>query len=158
MSTELFKAMAGINIVHVPYKGGAPSYQGLGGGEIQMLIDPLPTARALVASGKAVALAVTTSSRTDLWPELPTVAESGLPGYSSSAWFGLFAPSATPKIVLDKLSLAVRAIMAEQSTKDWLRNQGTIGVGDTQEEFREKIVEDIKRWTNLVQSSGIKFE
>jgi len=158
MSTELFKAMAGINIVHVPYKGGAPSYVGLGGGEIQMLIDPLPTARALVASGKAVALAVTTSSRTDLWPGLPTVAESGLPGYSSSAWFGLFAPAATPKIVLDKLSLAVRAMMAEPTTKDWLRSQGTIGVGDTQEEFREKIVEDIKRWTDLVQSSGIKFE
>jgi tripartite-type tricarboxylate transporter receptor subunit TctC len=81
-----------------------------------------------------------------------------LPGYSASAWFGLFAPAATPKVVLDKISLAVREIMATPTTKDWLRNQGTIGVGDTQEEFREKIVEDIKRWTKLVQSSGIKFE
>ncbi len=158
LSTELFKALAGINIVHIPYKGGAPSYQGLGGGEIQMLIDPVPTARALVASGKAVAIAVTTNKRTDLWPELPTIAESGLPGYNASVWFGLFAPAATPQVVLDRISVDVRAIMVEPATRDWLRSQGAIAVGDTQEEFREKLTEDIKRWTDLVQSSGIKFE
>ncbi len=157
LSSELFKAMAGIDVVHVPYKGGAPSYQGLAGGEIQMLIDPLPTARTLVSSGKARALAVTTSTRTDLWPELPTVAESGLPGYASSVWFGLFAPAATPKDVVQRLSAAVRAVMAEPATRDNLLKKGALPVGDTPEEFRTKISQDLKRWTGLVQSSGMRL-
>jgi len=158
MSTELFKAMAGIDIVHVPYKGGAPSYQGLAGGEIQILIDPLPTARTLVASGRARPLAVTTATPTDLWPELPTVSESGLPGYVSAVWFGLFAPAGTPIDAQARLSKEIRAVLAEPATRDWMGKQGAIPVGDTQDEFRAKIDEDITRWRNLVQTTGIKFE
>ena len=159
LSTELFKAMADINVVHVPYRGGAPSYQGLMGGEIQMLIDPLPTAkRVLTASGKARALAVTTPERTELWPELPTIAESGLPGYASSVWFGMFAPSATPPAVIDKLSSALQEIMASRTTRDWLQEQGSAAVGDTPDQFRQKIAADIERWAELVKSAGIKIQ
>jgi tripartite-type tricarboxylate transporter receptor subunit TctC len=158
LSTELFKAMSGIDVVHVPYKGGAPSYQGLAAGEIQMLIDPLPTARMQVSTGKARALAVTTSTRTELWPELPTVAESGLPGYASSVWFGLFAPAATPKEVVQRISTAVRTVLSDRATKEHLLKQGTVPVGDTPEEFRAKIADDLKRWAGLVQNSGMQLE
>ena len=99
---------------------------------------------------KARPLAVTTANRTDLWPELPTVAESGLPGYAASVWFGLFAPAATPREVLARLSAEVRTVMAEQETRDWLQKQGAIPVGDTPEatatnaranrEFLEKVL------------------
>ncbi len=158
LSTELFKSMAGIDIVHIPYKGGAPSYQGLAGGEIQILIDPLPTARTLVASGKARPLAVTTAQRTELWPELATVAESGVPGYDAAVWFGLFAPAATPADIQARVNTEIRAVLAEPESRDWLTRQGSIAVGDTQAQFRQKIDADIERWRRLVQSAGIKFD
>jgi tripartite-type tricarboxylate transporter receptor subunit TctC len=155
LSWELFKSMAGVNIVHIPYKGGAPSYQGLATGEIQMIIDPLPTARTLVAAGKARALAVTTAAPSEFWPELPAIGDT-VPGYDTSLWLGLFVPAATPKDVQARLSSDVRAVMAEPETREWLSKRGASAVGDTPEEFRVKLDAEVKRWTQMVQATGIK--
>lgn len=157
MSSELFKAMAAIDIVHVPYSR-MPSFQALAAGEIQILIDTVPNARNIVSSGRARALAVTTATRTPLWPELPTVSESGVPGYAASVWFGLFAPAGTPPDAQARLGTEVRAALAEPETRDWMGRQGAVPVGDTQDEFRTKIVEDIERWRTLVQTAGLRFE
>lgn len=155
LSWELFKSIAGVNIVHIPYKGGAPSYQGLATGEIQMIIDPLPTARTLVAAGNARALAVTTAARSEFWPELPTISDTA-PGYDTSLWLGFFIPAATPKDVQARLSSDVRAVMAEPETREWLSKRGASVVGDTPEEFRVKLDAEVKRWVQLVQTSGLK--
>jgi tripartite-type tricarboxylate transporter receptor subunit TctC len=158
LATELFKAMAGIDIVHVPYKGAAPALTAITSGEIQIVIDPLATAKTFAASGRVRALAVTTRERTDLWPELPTAAESGLRGYDTSVWYGMFAPAATPNEIVAKLNAEVRAVLGMPEMRDWLRKQGLVPIGDSPEEFRKKMAAEIDRWTRLVSDAGIKLQ
>jgi tripartite-type tricarboxylate transporter receptor subunit TctC len=158
LAAELFKAKAGINIIHVPYRGGAQSQPALWNNEVQMLIDPLTSSKSMAASGRVRALAVTSSERTEMWPELPTVAESGLPGYSSTVWFGLFAPAATPPDVIAKISAEVRAVLASRQTRDAFLKMNAIPVGDTPEEFGSKVREEFSSWEKIAKDAGLKFE
>ena len=158
LAGELFKAMAGIDIVHVPYRGGAQSQPALWANEVQMLIDPLPSSKAMAASGRVRALAVTSSERSEMWPELPTAAESGLPGYSSTVWFGLFAPKATPPDVVAKISREVRAVLASRQTREAFLKINATPVGDSPEEFSRKVEAEFTSWEKTVRDARLKFD
>jgi crotonobetainyl-CoA:carnitine CoA-transferase CaiB-like acyl-CoA transferase/tripartite-type tricarboxylate transporter receptor subunit TctC len=157
-SAELLKATAEIDMVHVPYKGGAPSWQAIMGGEINVLVDPISNARKLVESKKVRALALAAPRRTAYWPTLPTAAEAGLPGYEVDMWFGVFASSKTPPALVKEIQETFRQIMAEPDFKAWAADIGFTIVGNTPHEFAATNAEEVKRWTELVRVNKIPTE
>jgi len=158
MSGELLKTMAQIDIQHVPYKGGGPMMIDLIGGQIQLGFDNLPSAIAHVRSGKVRALAVTTAKRWPGAPEIPTLAEAGVPGYEASAWFGLLAPAATPKPVVDLLQRHVAAILHLPEVEKQFFEQGAQPSGNTPDEFAKMIAGELQKWAKVVATTGVKLE
>ncbi|GAA5236000.1 tripartite tricarboxylate transporter substrate binding protein [Verticiella sediminum] len=157
-ATELFNATAGIKTVHVPYKGGAPTWQALMAGEINMLIDPLPSARNLVNSGKVRALALAAAERSPLLPDLPTTAEAGLPSYGSEMWFGLFAPASTPPELLDRIQQMFRHALDDGNVRKWSLEHGLSVVGNSPEAFHAANAKEIERWTELARLHHIEVD
>jgi tripartite-type tricarboxylate transporter receptor subunit TctC len=157
MAMELFKAMAGVDIVHVPFKGAAPAYTAILSGQIEMMIDPLITAKPADAAGQVRALAVSTGKRTALWPNLPTLDEAGVPGYDTSVWYGLSAPSATPAATVATLAADFQAIARTDDARVWLNRGGLEPVGDTPTDFRARLDREIQLWSKLIQQTGMKL-
>ena len=158
MSAELLKAMTGIDMVHVPYKGAAPMLTDLVGGQIQVGFDNLPSTIGYVRSGKVRALAVTTAQRWPGAPDIPTVAESGVPGYEVSGWFGLLAPAGTPKAVLDTLQSTIAQIVQEPEVAKQLRDLGAAPVANKPEDFARDIAADVEKWRKVAQTTGVKLD
>jgi tripartite-type tricarboxylate transporter receptor subunit TctC len=157
MSGELLKSLAKIDMVHVPYKGGAPMLVDLIGGQVPIAFDNLPSSIQHIRSGKVRALAVTTTKRWPGAPEIPTMAEAGLPNYESSAWFGLFAPGATPKPVVELLQRHVAAILKQPEVEKLYLEQGAMPVGNTSEEFAKFIAGEMVKWRTVVNDTGVKL-
>jgi tripartite-type tricarboxylate transporter receptor subunit TctC len=157
MSGELLKSLAKINMVHVPYKGGAPMLVDLIGGQVPIAFDNLPSSIQHIRSGKVRALAVTTTKRWPGAPEIPTMAEAGLTNYESSAWFGLFAPGATPKPVVELLQRHVAAILKQPEVEKLYLEQGAMPVGNTSEEFAKFIAGEMVKWRTVVNDTGVKL-
>jgi tripartite-type tricarboxylate transporter receptor subunit TctC len=158
LATELFKTRAGINLTHIPYKGSAPALQGLLGGEASVMFVNLLSAKALVQSGKVRALAAAPGKRIAAMPDLPTIAEAGVPGYQFEAWFGIVAPAGTPKPVIDKLNQDLRRVIALPQVRDVFDQGGFEPVGSSVESFANLIPGEIERWGKLVRESGAKVE
>ena len=158
LSGEMFKTMAGINIVHVPFKGSPAAVIGVISGQIAMAFPNLPPALPHVRSGKLKALAVTTAKRSAAVPELPTVAEAGLPGYEATAWFGVLAPAATPPQIIAKLNAAIVKSLRTREMQERLAAEGTEPVGNTPEQFAQIVRNDIAKWAKVVKSSGARPE
>ncbi len=158
MSAELLKMMAGVDIVHVPYKGAGPMLADLIGGQIQMGFDNLPSSMSHIKSGKIRAIAVTTTKRWPGAPEIPTFAESGVPGYEVSGWFGLLAPAGTPKPVVDALYRAVSEILKQPEVSKQLFELGAEPVGNTPEAFGRQIAAEVDKWKKVVATTGVKVE
>jgi len=157
MSMELLKSMAGIDVVHVPYKGSTPALTDVISGQDAVMSVNMPPAVPHVKSGRLRALAVTTRSRTPSMPDLPTVAES-LPGYETVAWFGVLAPAGTPKDVVNRLSMEIAKIARSPDMRERLEGMGAEPVGSTPEEFGAVMARDIAKWTTLAKSVGIKID
>jgi tripartite-type tricarboxylate transporter receptor subunit TctC len=158
LAAELFKLRTGTNIVHIPYKGSGPSMSALLAGEVQLsFINPVAVG-GHVKSGKLRALAVTDSKRTELMPEVPTMKEAGVEGVEVSLWYGLLAPAATPRDVVDKLAGAVARATKDPQVLDSLRKQGAEPVGNTSAEFNAYLGEEFKRWSEVVKVSGARVE
>jgi tripartite-type tricarboxylate transporter receptor subunit TctC len=155
MCGELLKVMAKVNIVHVPYRGAAPMLTDLLGGQIKMAFDNLPSSLPLIRSGQIRGIAVTTAARTAMAPELPTFAESGLPGYDVSAWFGLLARAGTPPEIVAALNKAVIAAVADDATRTKLLTSGAEPVTNTPAEYAALIKTEIERWTRVVAETGV---
>jgi tripartite-type tricarboxylate transporter receptor subunit TctC len=154
----LFARMAGIEIAHVPYKGGGPAVTALLAGEAGFNFGPMPAAMSLVQSGRLKALAVSGTTRSNALPNVPTVSESGVPGYSSIGWFGLMAPKGTPREIVLKLNAAAaRAISAPEAAKQLLQIGGDPAVR-TPEAFGEFVRDDNARYGKLIREAGIKLE
>ena len=158
MSGELLKTMAQVDIVHVPYKGGGPMLIDLMGGQIPFGFDNLPSSMNHIRSGKVRALAVTTAKRWPGAPEIPTMAEAGVPGYEASAWFGLLAPANTPKPIVELLQRHVAAILRQPEVEKMLLEQGAEAVGNTPDEFTRLIAAELQKWTKVVAATGVKLE
>ena len=158
MAGELFKTMANIDIAHIPYKGAGPMLIDLVGGQIQMGFDNMPSSIGHIRSGKLRAIAVTTTKRWPGAPDVPTMAESGLPGYEVSAWFGLLAPAGTPKAVVDVLYRHIGDILRQPELVKQLFELGAEPGGNTPEAFARYIAADVEKWIRVVAATGVKVE
>src|SRR3954447_10627455 len=155
---EYFARAAGITLVHIPYKGTGPALTDLLGGHIPMAVAPIPASHANVAAGKLRALAVTSTARSSLLPDVPTVAEAALPGFDASLYYGLAAPAGTPRPIIDKLNKALRDALASDEVKRQLDNDGTEITPGTPEDYGVFIDKDEKKWAQLVKASGVEPE
>ncbi len=158
MAGELFKALAGVDMVHVPHKGSDQARASILGGQVQMMFDAVPTMASNAKAGKVKALATSGSKRSPVTPDVPTVAEAGVPGYESGIWLGLMAPKATPRPVLEKLNAEVTRVLKAQETKDTLLKQGTITIPMSIEQFDKFLREEIVKWAKVVKMSGAKVD
>jgi tripartite-type tricarboxylate transporter receptor subunit TctC len=158
MGGELLKSLAAIDIVHVPYKGGAAAMTDLIAGQISFMIEPIPTALPHIKSGRVRALAVSSARRAAALPELPTIAESGYPGYDLTIWFGLLAPASTPRELIARINADVVKILAGADMRERLSAQGAEPVGDTPEAFAAHIRSEVARWGQVVKASGAKVD
>lgn len=158
MSGELLKSQAKIQMVHVPYKGGAPMLVDLMGGQILYAFDNLPSSIQHIRSGKVKALAVTTAKRWPYAPEIPTMAEAGLSGYESSAWFGLLAPGNTPKGIVELLHKHVSAILKQPEVEKIYLEQGAMPIGNSPEDFSRFISAEMQKWKTVVSDTGVKLD
>jgi tripartite-type tricarboxylate transporter receptor subunit TctC len=158
LAGELFKSMAGIDIVHVPYRGGALAVTDLMTGQVQMMIDVMPNALPLAKDGRAHGLAVSTLARYPGAPEYPTIAESGLPGFEASAWDGVFAPAGTPAPIVAKLNAAIRVALDDPQVAEALRARGALPVPGSPEEFAGRIAQSAESWARAVRASGAKVD
>jgi tripartite-type tricarboxylate transporter receptor subunit TctC len=157
LAGELFKAMAGVNIVHIPYKGAAPALMDTIAGQTSMMFDVIMTSLPHIRSGKLRGLAVTSEQRSALLPELPPVADT-LPGFEAIVWFGMFAPPGTPKPIVDKLNGELVKIVNTGKMKELLASQGAEPVGSTPEQFTVRIKSEIVKWAKVVRDSGARID
>jgi len=158
LAAELFNTMAGVKMVHVPYRGTGPAIVGLMSGEASVMFMPTTTAVPMVKAGRLRALAVTTRERVPALPDLPTISESGLKGYDSNQWYGLLAPVGTPADVLTLLNGHVAKIMQAADMKQRMATDGLVAVGGTREQFAAHIREETAKWAKVIQASGAKVD
>jgi len=158
MAGELFKAMAGVDIVHIPHKGSDGARTSILGGQVQMMFDAVPTMAANARAGKVKALATSGKSRSPVTPDLPTVAEAGVPGYESGIWLGLMAPARTPRPVLEKLNAEVNKIINSPEVKEAWAKQGAFPMGMSIDGFDKFLREEVVKWAKAVKASGAKAD
>jgi len=156
LAGELLKKMAGVSLISIPYKGGGPAVIDLIAGRVQIYFSTIPAALAHVQAGKLRGLAVTTTKRVNLIPDIPTVAESGLPGFEVVGWFGIFAPAATPRPVIAKLNKEINDVLRSPETQQRFASQGLIPGGGTPEELGRFLRAELARWGALIKEAGIQ--
>lgn len=156
LSGVLFGRMAGVDMVHVPYKGSAPGLIALLGNEVHIMFDNLSSALPHVKGGKLTALAVTSAARFSQLPEVPTVAELGLKGYESTAWFGIVAPAGTPKAIVEKLNADINAIIKDPAVRNKFISMGVTPLGGSTAEFSQLINHDMARWAPVVRDAKLE--
>jgi len=154
MAGELFKTMAGIDLVHVPYRNSGDARSGVIGGQVQMMIDAVPTMAPNINAGQVRALATTGKTRSSVLPEVPTVAEAGVAGYEATIWLGLMAPMGTPKPIIDRLNAAVSAFVKRPEIVKLWTEQGAVAMSMTPEQFEKFLRDDIAKSANVVQQFG----
>ena len=158
LSGELFKSMAGIDIVHVPYKGAGPALIDVMGGHVPIMFDNLPSSTEHIKAGKLRGLAVTTAERAPSMPDLPTVAESGLPGYETYTWNALFAPAGTPPEVIARVNEAAVKALADPEVQAKLQGFGATVVASTPEELAAHVQAELTKWAPVVKASGAQID
>ena len=158
MAGELFKAMSGTDIVHVPHKGSGEARNSVLGGHVQMMFDAVPTMAENIKAGQVRALGTTGAKRSAVLPDVPTIAEAGVPGYEATIWLGLMAPIGTPKPIIDKLNSEITAVMRRPDVVQAWGAQGAEPTFMTPEEFEAFLRRDIDKWANVVKVSGAKAD
>ena len=156
LTAELLKSMAGISMVHVPYKASAPALIDVLGGHVSMMFDPTITAIPHVKLGKLRALGVTSLKRTAVAPELPTIAETGLPGFESIGWHGILAPAATPREIIARLNTDIVNVLRSPEIRTRFAEQGAEPVGNTPEQFLEFLKADLEKWAKVIKAAGVR--
>jgi tripartite-type tricarboxylate transporter receptor subunit TctC len=158
MAGELFKAMAGVSIVHIPYRGSAGARTDVLGGQIEMMFDAIPTMSEHIKAGKVKALATTGKTRSAVLPDVPTASEAGVPGYEATLWLGLMAPKGTPPAVISKLNSEIARITSNPEVRRAWTAQGTTSMTMGVDEFTRYMNDDITKWAGIVKFSGAKVE
>jgi tripartite-type tricarboxylate transporter receptor subunit TctC len=159
LAGEAFKVAAGIeNMQHVPYKGSSPALTDLIGGQVQLMFDSLPSSQSFIKAGTLKAIAVTTLRRSSALPNIPTIAESGLPGFNISTWYGMWAPASTPSAIVEKLSLEISHITRLPEIREKFLSLGAEPVGNTAEEFAAFNKSELAKWARIVKQSGARVD
>lgn len=158
MAGELFKSMSGTYLVHIPYKGSSGARTDVIGGQVELMFDAVTTMVEQVRAGKVKAIATTGKVRSDVLPDVPTLSESGVPGYEATIWLGLMAPKGTPKAVVDKLNEAVSKISLQAEVRQIWAKQGAVPMVMTPEAFEKYAREDVAKWAKVIKSADIKAD
>ena len=158
LAGEMFKHMAKVNMTTVPYKGSAPAITDLIGGQIQVMFTTVASAASLIEGGQLRALAVTTAERSPAFPQLPTVAETGLPGFEAETWYGLFAPAKTPPDIIDRLNRSAAKAVQADAFKKLSVNEGLVLIAAPPQEFGRYYRSEMERWRKVIEDAGIKVE
>ena len=158
MAGELFKSMSGTNILHVPYRGSSGARNDVLAGQVQMMFDAITTMAPNVKARQVRALATTGEKRTTVLPDVPTVAEAGVPGYETTIWLGIMAPKGTPQAIVDKLNAEIRKAINQPAVKEIWANQGAVPMAMSPAEFGAFLEKDIGKWAGVVKTANIKIE
>jgi tripartite-type tricarboxylate transporter receptor subunit TctC len=158
LAMALFASMAGVDIVHVPYKGGAPAVTDLVAGRLSLMMANLTTAQPHIRAGRLRGIGIGTKSRSPLFPELPTLSESGVPGYEANNWNGIVVPAGTPRAVIDRLHREISAALKDPAIAQRMAGAGLDPIGDTPQQFAQYLKAEAAKWGALVKSAGIKAE
>jgi tripartite-type tricarboxylate transporter receptor subunit TctC len=158
LAGESFKIAAGIQMQHIPYKGSAPALTDLAGGQLQLMFDSMPSATPMINSGKLRAIAVTTTTRAKARPDLPTIAESGFPGFDISTWYAYWAPKGTPADVVEKLAASAAQALKNPEVIAKYEAMGAEPVGSTPAQFAAYVESEAKKWSDIVKKSGAKLD
>ena len=158
MAGELFKSMAGVSLVHIPYRGSSGARTDVIGGQVELMFDAVTTMSEQVRAGKVKALATTGKVRSDVLPDIPTLSEAGVPGYEATIWLGLMAPKGTPKAVVNRLNEAVSKIAAQPDVKQLWLKQGAVSMVLSPEAFDKYIQDDIRKWERVITTAHIKVD
>lgn len=158
MAGELFKSMAGIYLVHIPYRGSSGARADIIGGQVDMMFDAVTTMAEQARAGKVRAIATSGRERSSVLPEVPTLSEAGLPGYEATIWLGLMAPAATPKAVVDRLNQEVSRIVGQAEVRQLWARQGATPLLMNPQEFDKYMRDDIAKWARVIQAAGIKAD
>lgn len=158
LAAELFIAMARVKMTHVPYKGGGPAMTGVLAGEVQLLFPTMQSAMPLVKGGRLRPLAISTAKRSPAVPEVPTVAESGVPGYDATGWYGMLAPAGTPQAAIDRLHAEVVKILTQPDIRQRLASEGAVAVGNRPQEFDKFIRDEIGKWSKIIRELKLKAD
>jgi tripartite-type tricarboxylate transporter receptor subunit TctC len=156
LAGELFKALAKVDITHVPYKGSGPALTDLIGGRVQMMFANMPGTMQHVQAGRIRAIAVTDATRSAAVPDLPTIAESGVPGYRATGWFGIMAPAGTPREIVERLNAEFNKALRTPELLEFMKNEGAEPAGGTPQDFRAHLRSEVERWGGVIKSAGIK--
>lgn len=157
LAVELMNRKAGVQMVHIPYKGSAPAYTDLMSGQVQFLSNNIVSTMPLINAGKLKALAVTSAERSPIAPDVPTVAESGLPGFDVNVWYGLLAPAGTPQDVIGKIARDVQTVLKDPDVRKQLLAQGAQPVGDTPMHFGQTMQHEARMWADVIHASNISI-
>jgi len=158
MAGELFKAMAGVDIVHVPHKESSGARVSVMGGQVQMMFDAITVMAKQAEAGKVRAIASSGRTRSALMPDIPTVSEAGVPGYEAVIWLGIMAPAGTPKPIVDKLNAEIQKVLGQPDVKEAWAKQGAVPMHMTADEFGKFLAQDIDKWAKVVKASGAKVD
>jgi tripartite-type tricarboxylate transporter receptor subunit TctC len=158
LAAEMFKMLAGVDLLHVPYKGGPPAVTALLAGEVHMNFDLIPSALPHIRSGKLRALGVAGARRSPLLPELPVISENGVPGYESSVWFGVVVPAGTPQPIVSRLSADIARGVQQPELRERLTNMGYEVTSTTPEQMAAMIRAEIPKWARVVKAAGVRIE
>jgi tripartite-type tricarboxylate transporter receptor subunit TctC len=158
LAGELFKYMGGVDLVHVPYKGSDGARTGILGGQVQMMIDAITTMAPNVRAGKLKAMGTTGKARSSVLPDVPTIAEAGVPGYETGIWLGLMAPAGTPRAVLERLNAEVAKVLNAADVKDAWSKQGAVPMSMSLDQFDKFLRDDIAKWSSVVKATGMKVD
>jgi tripartite-type tricarboxylate transporter receptor subunit TctC len=158
MAGEFFQQLAGVKLTHVPYKGTPQGMNGVLSGEVVFMFPSVPVAIGNVKAGKLRGLGVTSAKRVAWWPEMPSIAESGLPGFDVSAWFGLSAPARTSEAIVRKLNAEANKVLATPAVRNNLNNQGMEVHGGSPQDYGNFINAELARWAKVVKTSGIRLD
>ncbi len=158
LACELFKSSTGVNIAHVPYKGNAPAMVDVMGGQVEMLFDQMATAVPHVKGGRVRAIAVTSAQRSPAMPEVPTVAESGVPGFETEAWFGLVGPAGMPGSVVEQIQQSFAKVLAQPQIKETLSAQGLTLIAGSPKEFGTFMRVELAKWAKVIKESGVRLD